>query len=277
MTRIVKTTVFAALLACALGWAALAQSESGISGADLILADQLSTTEGIAVCPDGSMFTAENGSGKVFQVVDDETVKLYAEGLKRPAGLACGEGNVLYAAGYGDGAVLKIKPGEKEHTVVATGFKNPNGIIVGPDGAVYMSDSTSGIVYRIGADGKQEKLLDGITFANGLYIDGGNLYIAQTTPNKITMTPLSGENKGKKKTFAKNLTMVDGITGDGAGNIYACLYAKGEVAVVDKEGKATVIASGLGSPATPAIKGGFLYVTTLNGKGLFRIKLAAGK
>lgn len=281
MKKNVTTALFcvcaaAVMLCCGL---APAGEEAKTGGAVLILADKLKETEGIALCPDGKLFTIENGSGKVYEIVDDDTVKQIAEGFNHPAGMACGPDNTLYVAAYGDGNVVALSPDGKKKEIIASGFKTPNGIAVAADGSVYMSDSSGGDVVRIVPGGEKETVLNGVSFANGLLLKDkdGSLLIAQTTANKIIETPLAGENKGKKKTVVKGLTMVDGITGDDGGNIYACLYSKGEIAAVDPEGNIRIIASKFETPATPVLKNGFLYITTLKGKGLYKLPLKASE
>jgi len=261
---------------------ALATSDSATaSGTQILFTDKLNGTEGMALCPDGKMFTIENGgdNAKIYEVVDDNTLKLFAGGYNGPAGLACGPNDDLYIAEYSAGNVDYISADGKTKKVLASGFKNPNGIVAASDGSVYMSDSTAGTVTKITADGKVEKFLTGINFANGLLLspDESLLYIAQTTPNKVIVTPLSGENKGKKKTYASKLSMVDGITADADGNLYACLFSKGEIAKVGKDGAITIIASGLFTPASPVIKNGALYITIARGKGLYKIPLPEKK
>jgi hypothetical protein len=73
------------------------------------------------------------------------------------------------------------------------------------------------------------------------------------------------------------MQMVDGITSDADGNLYGCLFSKGDIAKVDKDGVMTIIASGLYTPATPVVKNGALYITTLKGKGLYKIPLEEKK
>ncbi len=166
-------------------------SASAQTGAKLILADKISGSEGIALCPDGKLFAVENGSGKIFQIIDDENVSLFSTGHERAAGIACGPGGDIFVADYGSGTVSVVSVDGKQKKTLAVGFKTPNGIAVSADGTVYMSDSTSGIVHEISPDGKAERLLDGVAFANGLLIspDGKMLYIAQTTAGKNCRRP----------------------------------------------------------------------------------------
>jgi len=250
-------------------------SASAQTGAQLILEDKISGSEGIALCPDGKLFAVENGSGKIFQVIDDENVSLFSEGHARAAGIACGPGGDIFVADYGSGTVSVVSADGKDKKVLAGGFKTPNGIAVSADGTVYMSGSTSGIVHEISPDGKAERLLEGVSFANGLLIspDGKMLYIAQTTAGKIVAAPLDGPNRGKKITFASKLKMADGITGTVDGTIYACLFSSGEIAKAVKGADPEIIASGLKTPATPVFKDGSLYITSLTGSGLYKVPL----
>jgi hypothetical protein len=66
--------------------------------------------------------------------------------------------------------------------------------------------------------------------------------------------------------------MADGIVRHG-NYFYVCLYAEGKVARIGADGNVTIIAEGLKSPASPAVHNGALYVTSLNGKGIYKIPL----
>lgn len=245
----------------------------------LILTDKLFETEGIALCPDGKLYTIDGKNGNMVEVVDDATVKVFAEGFDGAAGLACGHDGRLYVADYKAGSVSVVSADGKERKVLASDFKTPNGIAAASDGTVYVSDSTAGTVFEIAPDGTVEKFLTGINFANGLLLspDESLLYVAQTTPNKVIVAMLNGKNKGKKKTYASKLQMVDGIAFDDEGNLYACLFSTGDIAKVDKEGVVTILASGLYTPASPVVKNGALYITSVLGKGLYIIPLEIKK
>lgn len=247
----------------------------------LLFEDKLAKTEGITRCPDGRLFVSENGAGNVWRLVDDENAELVADGLSALAGLACGPDNSLYVLEYGAGNVVKISWTEKEKKIekniekFATGLKTPNGAVVAKDGTIYVSETNPGRVDRISPDGKVEKLVDGITFANGLELsaDESTLYVASTTTGRILSVALTGEDAGKKTTIRKGLQMIDGIQRDGDGFI-ACLFASGQVVRIAADGAVTVLAKGITSPSSPARVGDSLYVTSLNGKGVYKIPLA---
>lgn len=249
------------------------------AGFKVLFEDKLDSTEGIAVCPDGSMFVGENKTGKIHKIVSDDKLELYHEGATYPAGLACGPDNTLYVLEYKDGNVTALKRGDKGVTATkaATGLRTPNGAIVRSDGTVFISESDTGRIVTISPDGKVSEFTKGIMYANGMVLSGDEktLFVASTTGNRVYAVALDGEGKGKKKPFAKNTKMVDGMVRDSEGNIYACLFAEGRVVKIDTAGELKLVAEGMKATATPALKDGALYVTNLSGKGIYKIDLKA--
>lgn len=250
---------------------------------ELLFADTLSETEGIALCPDGKLYVSGSKTGAVYRILSDEKFETYVDGLNEPAGLACGPDNALYILVYDKGTVVRVKEiktkkgMEKEVKVIASGLKSPNGAVVGPGGELYVSESEPGRVTVIGANGKVEKFADGVQFANGLALDAASptLYVASTTGGKIVAIPLAGPDAGKKITFKRGAQMVDGIFLDKSGTIYACLYATGQIMRINPDGTSSIIAKGLKSPASPMVFNGSLYVTSFQGgKGLYRIPIS---
>jgi len=63
----------------------------------------------------------------------------------------------------------------------------------------------------------------------------------------------------------------DGITADAESSVYACLFLTGEITNVNMDGSISIIASGPYTPATPVVRNGALYATTLQGKGMHKI------
>jgi len=243
----------------------------------VLFPDKLNKTEGIAVCPDGRLLVAET-SGKVYKVVSDEKLELFFEGLDYPAGLACGADNKLYALEYNAGNVVEISPDGKTSKKFPSGVKSLNGAIVRSDGKVLFSDSTDGKVMILDPkDGKVDLYLGGIAFANGLVFskDEKILYVASTTPgNRVYAVSEDETGKLKKKTLKDNLKMVDGVTRDDNGNIYACVFGDGKIVRITPDGKSELLSEGMTNPASPALYKGAVYATTLTGKGLYKIELA---
>ena len=247
-----------------------------LSKAELLFEDSLALTEGIATCPDGSLYVVENGNGILYRIKSDTELEKVQEGFKHPAGLACDADNNLYVLEYGTGDIHVLPLGEEGGEArVLSGFTTPNAAIVASDGTLYVAESDPGRVVTVDADGNITELVDGMQHANGMAFndDESILYINATLANKIFMTPLTGEHKGKKKTFQGKMQMVDGLVRDADGAMYACLFATGKVVRIGADGEVATLASGLSSPASPAIHNGALYVTSLQGKGINKIPL----
>lgn len=248
------------------------------NAATLILADKLEKTEGAAVCPDGALYVTETARGRVVEIVENDTaLKIIAEGFKTPSGLACDPKGVLYLAEYGSGNVLSIDVKTGKTSVVMNGLKTPNAVVVAANGTIFASDTDGAAVYAIAPGGEKEKILEKINYANGLALSGDEqlLYVNSTMDNKVYVTPAEGPNRGKKKTFAKGLITADGITPHGDG-FYVCQFSKGDVSEVSANGESVAIATGMTAPASPVVKDGYLYVTSLTGTGIYKIKLEAG-
>ncbi len=275
--RILKNIGTIALISVALIYSiSPAAGAAGEAVVETVLVDQLTKTEGIAACPNGKVFTVENGTGRILQILSDKKAEMFFQASPGAAGLACDSKNRLFLAEYSKSDVLMVSSDGKKGDVYASGFKTPNGITVGPDDVVYVSDSDAGTVTAIRKDGVKEVMLSGISFANGLAIgdEGAVLYVAQTLSNKVFATPVSGDNKGKKKTVSKELKTVDGIAISPEGVLYACLFTTGELARLGDGGKVEIAAKGLQGPANPLFINGAIYVTNMQGKGLSKIKIA---
>lgn len=245
--------------------------------ADLLFKDRLEKTEGIAACPNGRLFVAENERGAVYEILGDAELALVAEGFARPAGMACTPDNTLYVLLYAEGKAVSLSFTETgvERETVSGKLTTPNAAIVASDGTLYISETDNGRVVVLDGDGEPVEIAGGIPYANGLALneDESLLYVNSTTGGKTLAVPLRGEHKGKKKTVAKGIQMADGIVRAPDGTLYIASYAKGEIAALGADGTVTTLATGLVSPASPAIRNGALYVTSLNGKGVYKIAL----
>jgi sugar lactone lactonase YvrE len=245
---------------------------------ELLFADKLATTEGIAYCPDGNLYVVENGSGTVYRIVSDTELERYWQGLSRPAGLACGPDNTLYALEYPTGKIIALTKGDKgvEAKTLTDKLTTPNAAAVLSDGTLLVSETDKGRVSIVDKTGAVTKLVDGIQYANGIALseDESIAYIDATTPGKVFMAPLDEKLRGKKKVFKDGLKMPDGIVRAGDGSFYVCLYATGQIAHMSADGtESTIFAEGLTSPASPVIYNASLYITSLNGKGIYKIDL----
>ncbi len=285
-----KRRAFVAVAALVMFMWVCAAAKAGNKNYTVLFEDRLEKTEGMAVCPDGRLFVAEQ-SGKVYEITVDDKLVLFRDGLDFPAGLACGKDGKLYALEYKAGNVMEISADGKDAKKLAGGFRSLNGAVVKSDGTVIVSESDAGKISEINPKDGSVKLLSGdVMYANGLVLsdDESVLYAASTTGGKVFAIPLAGESRGKKKLFAGKLQMVDGLTKDGDGNLYACLFSSGKVAKLSPGGSSEVVAEGMKTNASPAYvdrtvsipeiekpsrRYAYLYISNLGGKGIYKVTL----
>ena len=109
-----------------------------------------------------------------------------------------------------------------------------NGVEAGPDGVVFVSDMDANIIYTINT--KDSNAVDvltegaGLSKPNGLYWDDASkiLYVACWEGGRIVTVDLQGAITTFVEDTAK-FTNLDGIDGDGEGNLYVSDYTKGIV------------------------------------------------
>jgi sugar lactone lactonase YvrE len=194
---------------------------------------------------------------------------------------------------FGNPRVLKVNRFTGANTVFATipggpGVAAPNALTFDRDGNVYVSDSFQGIIWKIGPNGgtpvawANDDLLrtkgtppfgaNGVKFNKNQSI----LFVANTGDDRIIQIPVTGGTPGTPSIFTNSINGADGIFLDEDDNIWACANQSDEIVVVDKTGKAIAKLGdfngideqgapiGLLFPASPALFGGWLYVTNLS-------------
>lgn len=105
--------------------------DSGFSGDDgPALEAQLANPAGLALAPDGGLYVADAGNGRLRRVAPDGTITTVAGGGTVPG----------WYAPNGTPATSLL-------------LSSPSGVAVAPDGNVYLSDVGWGVVFQIGTDG----------------------------------------------------------------------------------------------------------------------------
>jgi len=107
-----------------------------------VYAEGLSSPDGLAFSPDGVLYVAEEGAGRVSQVGPGGTVTPVINDLSSPEGIAFdGAGNLYVVEDIPDGRVVKRTPGGATSTLAA-GFEAPEGVVWSADGTLYVTEST---------------------------------------------------------------------------------------------------------------------------------------
>ncbi|CAD0109482.1 unnamed protein product, partial [Aureobasidium uvarum] len=195
-------------------------------------------------------------------------------------GPTCDEEGHLYVTDIPYGRILRIDKLSKQATVCVQYDGEPNGmarrqdgkfivadykkgvndVIVDSKGNVYFTDQgqtgmtdQSGRVYRLGNDGRLDKLVDNGISPNGLALslDERFLYVAMTRSNEVWRLPLHSDGSTSKAgVFFRSFGNAgpDGVVLDEEGNVLICHPSLGSVFVVDKHGvpKARIVSGSAG-------------------------------
>lgn len=243
-----------------------------------------SRTEGIAFDSDGHLFVSA-----LYNDQDDELLSISTAGASQAVaqapsllGLANSENGIL-AAGIDTGELLLIDPTDGSVEVVAENLGAPNFVVTTPWGTILVSDDSQGedTIDEVTWDGQVTTWVRGIPTPNGMVFssDGRTLYVASTFQDiGLWRVPVSasGQAGTPQKWVSFELTTPDGVAIDSEGNVYVALNTTGQIAKVDPEGNASILAEGVEWAASLAFgKGEFdpcsLYVTSLFGTQLRRV------
>jgi len=176
--------------------------------------------EDVVVGPDGMIYTGL-ADGRVLAIAPEAgTVREVVNTGGRPLGLEATEDGRLLICDSPKGLLeLDLKTGVLK-TIVAHDGGEPlifcSNVVSAPDGDLFFTVSSmryavdewkkdivenlpTGRVYRRGADGALTRLMDGLSFANGLVRtrDGTNLIVAETAGRRLLRLRLAGDGAGR--------------------------------------------------------------------------------
>lgn len=233
-------------------------------------------TEGIVFDAEGNLFVSA-----ISTQADDQLLSIDVDG--RPTvvaearsilGLASHDNGIL-AAAIETGELLLIDPADGTIEVIADGLGAPNFVVTTPWDTILVSDDTVGenTIDEVTWDGQVSTWVQGVPTPNGMVFspDQRTLYVASTFEEPgLWRVPVSedGQAGAPEKWVAFELTTPDGVAIDGEGNVYVALNTTGEIARVDPEGNATIVAEGVDWVASLAFgQGDFdpcsIYATSL--------------
>ena len=171
--------------------------------------------QGVVVAPEGHLFISDNQKRMIFRA-------------------DAGGGLEEFCGRYRDGSRLR----------------GPNEIALGPDGRIYFTDPgrawrgrPEGALSRVDGSGRAELLADGLEFTNGLDFtpDGKEICVVETTTGKVLRAALAADGTLAEplREFVRFEGSVgpDGIRFAAGGNLYVTLFGRGQVAVVNPEGR----------------------------------------
>jgi sugar lactone lactonase YvrE len=243
--------------------------------------------EGIAVSPNGTLFTA-GLSGKICFISARTGAHLRAPlAIPSPDGTTpvnlLGElfvpDSALYVADIADfsgtkGRVLKVDLRSGAVREIATGLAAPNAFAMDRRERLFVSDSFAGAIYTIDTEEggktlwKQDPLLATLGQppfgANGVAFDrkGRFLYVANTGDSRVLRIAVNRDGSaGDISIFADGATIdaaigtsqalhgADGIAFDAKGNLWVCANQANEIQVLSPNGALIARFAGTGSDA----------------------------
>lgn len=179
-------------------------------------------------------------AGQTANSVSDVWI-IFAEGIKRPDGLALdSEGRLYVACEQLRGSVLRISSsGVRE--VIAKGLIRPDGVAIGRDGSVYVStEMPKGAVYEVRLDGRRFIASQSLTNPEGLAFNAqGRLHVAE---DKRKGRILAIQD-GKASVLFSGLSRPEGIAFDERGNLYVNETEANQVLRIHPDGKRDILAS----------------------------------
>ena len=206
---------------------------------------------------------SEAGGIDVF--LDPSGTQGSVAGLREPGanGLLVARSGRLLVCNHGERRLEALNLESGERSVLASTFNgrrfnSPNDVIEAPDGTVYFTDPPYGLdgldasplkeqdangVYRLSPKGGLVRLVDWLTFPNGLAIapDGRTLYISQSDPAAPYVYALDLEGTGQPSVWfdarpfmESNPGLPDGMAVAETGHVF--LAGPGGVLVIDPAG-----------------------------------------
>lgn len=210
--------------------------------------------EGPSFDQNGNLLVVDIPYGRVLRISPSGEWSVIAEYDGWPNGLKIHRDGRAFIADHrrgimqldlADGTVTPVLEGVRRE-----GFKGTNDLTFAANGDLYFTDQgqtglqdPSGRVYRLGADGQVDCLLDNIPSPNGLVLspDERALFVAVTRANQIWRLPLHPDGTTSKVaafiTLSGGLAGPDGLAIDEQGGLAVAHCGLGSVWLFDRLGE----------------------------------------
>jgi hypothetical protein len=223
---------------------------------------------------DGKSSEAD-ATGGIAVLNADGTVrhKDWLRGLNAPKGMALYQGK-LYVADITELVIVDIASAKILQKITAPEAVFLNDVAVDAQGGVYVSDTRINRIYKLEQD-KLNVWLDQVEAANGLTVQGGNLYIAAA--DKLLKVDLANAEKTLVQVAAGFAERADGVEAVGNGDFIVSCWA-GLVYYVYADGRVTQLLDTRASKLNTADIGWnaatkTLYIPTFFGNSVQAFKL----
>jgi gluconolactonase len=260
-----------------------------------IFSGDLDHPEGLAVAPDGTIWTGGE-EGQIYVVATDGSVRELARTGGASLGMAFGADGACYVCNRNN-SIVRVQPSGDWSTfadsIEGRSLRVPNFPVFAPDGSLFVSGSgewtePTGELYRFDPSGNGEVYHRGpLHYPNGLAIDaeGDHLYVVLTARHNVVRIRLAdGPGAAVEEVCPEGSLayMPDGLAFDAAGDMYVTSYGSDCIHRIPRGGGSPSVlvedpfAMALNRPTNCAFGGpGFdrLFVANLGGRHLAVIDL----
>jgi sugar lactone lactonase YvrE len=211
----------------------------------------LTAPDDLAFADDGTMYVVDLPPGLVWRRRPDGDLRVVAEGIRAPDGIACAAGRLFVNELYPDGRLLEIDLGGGPPRVLAEGLALGNAMQVGPDGRLYYPHLMSGEVWRVAIDGDRpepERVLAGIDRPVAVRFgrDGALLVLSINATGTLTTVDLAA---GTQRQVETGIVGPDNLAVDEHGRMFVSGAYRGGIAEVGPDGRTrSVVPPGLNGP-----------------------------
>jgi gluconolactonase len=250
--------------------------------------------EGPSFDRQGNLYVTDIPYGRIFRIDSRGEFTLVAEYDGEPNGLKIHADGRIFIADYKNG-IMRLDPASGEVGEVVgrrhtESFKGVNDLVFAPNGDLYFTDQgqtgmhdPTGRVYRYGADGRLQCLLDTVPSPNGICLNGAGtlLFVAATRGNCIWRAPIMADGSlSKVGIFVQMSGGVgpDGMAMDVDDNIAVAHAGMGGAWLFGRQGRPLAfIRSCSGDFTTNVAYGGpdnaFLYLVESSSGSVLRARL----
>jgi sugar lactone lactonase YvrE len=214
----------------------------------------LTAPDDIAFDADGTMYVVDLPPGLVWRWRPDGDLRVVADGIVAPDGVACRDGRLFVNELHTDGRLLEVDLDGGQHRVLATGLALGNAMQFGPDGLLYYPHLLAGEVWRVDVDNPEPELVaKDIDRSVAVRFDQQGVLNVLSCNTTGTFTSIDLAT-GTRVAVDTGITGADNFAFDHDGRLFVSSAFRGGIAEVAADGSArTVVPQGLNGPFGVAV------------------------
>jgi sugar lactone lactonase YvrE len=149
---------------------------------------ELNRPEGVAIdgCS-GDILVTTFGDGRLLHISPDgNSLKVLAEGLNGPKGVAVATDRAIIVAEWNTGSLVRVSADGSHKTRIAEGLLNPEMVVVGPNGLIYVAESAAGQISEVNPQtGERRVIVRGLDRPIGISVETWAFRLFATHDNEV--------------------------------------------------------------------------------------------